>query len=112
MSAADNMDATLQTLVDQFESIDNNHDKKRFMEKLVVESCEIVGKPAATTTKKKKSTGRQMNGWICYNKVCAKETDRSYMECVQDAGRKEEKYEPKKDYWKQEAKKGCPRANE
>jgi len=54
-------------------------------------------------------TSRRMNAWICYLKTCAKETNNTYLECVQDKARKQREYYPKKEYWEQEALKGCPR---
>ena len=84
--------------------------------KLMMDSCQVGSAKGAivaeATKRKKSSTGKKMSGWICYNKVCAKETGRNYMTCVTDADRKEKEYIPKKEYWRKHASGGCTRAGE
>jgi hypothetical protein len=62
------------------------------------------------TSKSKKSkpkkSKRKMSGWNCYLKKCS-ESGMSFQDCMSDKQRKEQKYVPKKDYWKEQAENGC-----
>lgn len=60
----------------------------------------------ATTKKAKSKKKRKMSGWNCYLKKCS-EGGMSFPECMSDKPRKSQEYEPKKDYWKELAEKGC-----
>jgi hypothetical protein len=63
--------------------------------------------PKTIPTLKKPTTSRGSNSWICYLKNCAKTTNLTYLDCVKDKMRAKREYYPKKDYWEQEALKGC-----
>ena len=78
-------------------------EKKKVIEK-VITSCA----PKCKNKKKRGSGAPKMSSWICYNKHCAKDTGKKYMECVGDASRKDKEYTPKKDFWVSESDKGCP----
>lgn len=70
----------------------------------------VAGETAERGEEITKKEPKKISGWVCYLKICAKKEDMSYMECMKDKKRKEKEYYPKKDYWQEEAQKGCPTA--
>lgn len=71
----------------------------------LISSCaQGAVKGAAIAVKPK----RAMTGWNCYLKTCATEDNGlNFPACMQDKGRKESKYTPKKEEWNERAKQGC-----
>ena len=98
------LECEVQGLVDELEAIDNNDDKVAKLGR-ILNSCGVCDTGTVPSTKKK---GKKMSSWICYNKVCAEETGKKYMECVADRDRAQTDYYGMKDYWKEQANKGCP----
>lgn len=81
---------------------------------LMMHSCQVGAAKGAMTVgesisepKKPKKKKRAMTGWVCYLKTCAKQGEMNYMDCMKDGERKKAEYEPKKEYWKEQAEKGC-----
>lgn len=69
--------------------------------------CRISHSPIKAD-KEPKERKKSTSGWVCYLKTCAKEEpEMTYMQCMKDTQRKEEKYNPFKDEWKQKALEGC-----
>lgn len=96
----------LETIADSMEAIDNYDDKLAFIDSILSScgKCDTVTTPAPA----KRKGGGKMSSWICYNKVCAEETGKKYMECVSDKIRAKTEYYGMKDYWKDQSNKGCP----
>lgn len=70
--------------------------------------CRISHTPLKTGEKPVKERKRSMSGWVCYLKTCAaEEPTMDYRQCMKDTNRKEAKYEPFKEDWKQKALEGC-----
>ena len=64
--------------------------------------------PPQVITVVKKKVKKAITSWICYLKKCAKTTDLTYRDCLKDKPRAKKEYYPKKEFWEQEAIKGCP----
>lgn len=107
-------ECSLQSIVDRFEAIDNNKDKKNFLIN-VLDDCAVCPTPTPVKTKEHKTTKndkpkrkRPLTGWNCYLKWCAKKTERSFPECLTDEKLKSTVYHIHKPKWNELAKQDCP----
>lgn len=77
-------------------------EKKKFIDE-VIDSC---GQGGGKTAGKKGK--RQMSGWNCYLKMCAKKNNgKNFGACMNDKELKKEEYTPNKDFYASEAGEGC-----
>ena len=93
-----------QNIVDTLEAIDNNDDKLKYVE-LVLKTCV---KKKEYIPPKRRGRRKKMTSWLCYLKMCARETDMTYLECIEDKERADREYYPRKEYWEKKALEGCP----
>lgn len=98
----------LQNIVDGFEAIDNNNDKRNYIAN-ILDNCGSAETPTTKTKPKKEKKKRKMSAWNCFLKMCAAaDNDMNFQECMKNKEYKEKEYIPNKDKYANLAEEGCP----